>query len=238
MPIIVGHRGVAGSYPENTRVSVQAAIDLKLDWVEIDVQPTKDNVLVVCHDHTINRCSNGKGRIDAYTLAELRQFDFGSWFSSEFQGEPIMTLAELLELAHTNQLGLNIEVKVDRHDASEVAAQLKQQLDTSPMPAEQILLSSFSHEIIRELHQHCPGYRLGVLTERLSVKDKALLQEVAAFSANLNYRWVNQAHIDYLRQQGYQIWCYTVNDADKFSYLNQVDAIFSDWPARFLHPAH
>lgn len=65
--IIVGHRGVAGTYPENTRVSVQAAINLGLSWVEVDVQPTKDNVLVVCHDHTIDRCSNGKGRIDEYT---------------------------------------------------------------------------------------------------------------------------------------------------------------------------
>lgn len=234
MPIIVGHRGVAGSYPENTRVSVQAAIDLGLKWVEIDVQPSKDNVLVVCHDHTINRCSNGKGRVDAYTLAELREFEFGSWFASRFGGEPILTLAELLELAEQHQLCLNIEVKVDRHDASLVAGQLKQQLDNSQIGPEQILLSSFSHDIIRELHQHCPGYRLGVLTERLSDKDKTLMREVAAFSANLNYRWVKADHIAYLREHGYQIWCYTVNEANKFAHLEQVDAIFTDWPTRFL----
>lgn len=94
--IIVGHRGVAGTYPENTRVSVQAAINLGLSWVEVDVQPTKDNVLVVCHDHTIDRCSNGKGRIDEYTLAELKQLDFGAWFDPRFTGESIMTLEELL----------------------------------------------------------------------------------------------------------------------------------------------
>ncbi|MCG3721306.1 glycerophosphoryl diester phosphodiesterase [Vibrio cincinnatiensis] len=233
-PIIVGHRGVAGSHPENTRVSVQAAIDLGLSWVEIDVQPTKDNILVVCHDHTINRCSNGKGRVDAYTLAELRQFDFGGWFQPQFSGESIMTLQELLELSAAHQLGLNIEVKVDKHDVAQVASQLKVQLDRSPLSQEKLLLSSFSHDIIRELHQHCPGYRLGVLSERLSHKDKDVLHEVNAFSANLNYRWITQKHINYLREHGYQIWCYTVNEPSAFAHLKQVDAIFSDWPSRFI----
>ncbi|MCG3728443.1 glycerophosphoryl diester phosphodiesterase [Vibrio cincinnatiensis] len=233
-PIIIGHRGVAGSYPENTRVSVQAAIDLGLSWVEIDVQPTKDNILVVCHDHTINRCSNGKGRVDAYTLAELRQFDFGGWFQPQFSGESIMTLQELLELSAVHQLGLNIEVKVDKHDVTQVASQLKAQLDRSPLSQEKLLLSSFSHDIIRELHQHCPGYRLGVLSERLSHKDKEILHEINAFSANLNYRWITQKHIDYLREHGYQIWCYTVNEPSAFAHFKQVDAIFSDWPNRFI----
>lgn len=233
-PIIVGHRGVAGTFPENTRVSVQAAIDMGLKWVEIDVQPTQDHVLIVCHDHTINRCSNGKGRVDAYTLEELREFDFGGWFDAKFSGEPIMTLQELLELAATNDLGLNIEVKVDNHDVAQVASQLKAQLDQSPLAQEKILLSSFSHDIIRELHQHCPGYKLGVLSERLSAKDKVVLKEVNAFSANLNYRWLTEKHVQTLRQEGYQIWCYTVNDSDKFALLNQVDAIFSDWPSRFI----
>lgn len=161
--IIVGHRGVAGTYPENTRVSVQAAINLGLSWVEVDVQPTKDNVLVVCHDHTIDRCSNGKGRIDEYTLAELKQLDFGAWFDPRFAGETIMTLEELLVLAAEHDLGLNIEVKVDKHDVASVVQQLKAQLDQSPLVADKILLSSFSHDIILQLHQHCPGYKLGIL---------------------------------------------------------------------------
>ena len=64
--------------------------------------------------------ATGKGRVDAYTLEELKQFDFGSWFDSEFSGEPIYTLQELLELAANHNIGLNIEVKVDSHDVAEV----------------------------------------------------------------------------------------------------------------------
>ncbi|HDY7775628.1 TPA: glycerophosphoryl diester phosphodiesterase [Vibrio vulnificus] len=233
-PMIVGHRGVAGSYPENTRVSVQAAIDLGLSWVEIDVQPTKDNVLVVCHDHTIDRCSNGKGRVDAYSLKELQAFDFGGWFDEAFAGEPIMTLESLLNLAAKYDLGLNIEVKVDNHDVAEVALNLKNLLDKSPLTADKILLSSFSHDIILQLHQHCPGYKLGVLSERLSQRDRQVLKEVNAFSCNLNYRWITEKHIRDLKTGGYQIWCYTVNQADKFRYLDKVDAIFSDYPERFI----
>ncbi|EPN7232385.1 glycerophosphoryl diester phosphodiesterase [Vibrio vulnificus] len=233
-PMIVGHRGVAGSYPENTRVSVQSAIDLGLSWVEIDVQPTKDNVLVVCHDHTIDRCSNGKGRVDAYSLKELQAFDFGGWFDEAFAGEPIMTLESLLNLAAEYDLGLNIEVKVDNHDVAEVALNLKNLLDKSPLTADKILLSSFSHDIILQLHQHCPGYKLGVLSERLSQRDRQVLKEVNAFSCNLNYRWITEKHIRDLKTGGYQIWCYTVNQADKFRYLDKVDAIFSDYPERFI----
>lgn len=236
-PIIVGHRGVAGHYPENTQVSVQAAIDLGLKWVEIDIQPTKDNVLIVCHDHTINRCSNGKGRIDEYTLEELQAFDFGGWFDPQFSGEPIMTLETLLQLAAQRQLSLNIEVKVDRHDAAQVASQLKAQLDQSPLPAEQIILSSFSHDIMRELHQHCPGYRLGVLSERLSNKDWQVLREINAFSCHLNYFWTSEQQIEELHQHGYQVWCYTVNQRRKFKYFDQVDAIFTDYPDRFIESA-
>ncbi|EGQ8001330.1 TPA: glycerophosphoryl diester phosphodiesterase [Vibrio vulnificus] len=233
-PMIVGHRGVAGSYPENTRVSVQAAIDLGLSWVEIDVQPTKDNVLVVCHDHTIDRCSSGKGRVDAYSLKELQAFDFGGWFDEAFAGEQIMTLESLLNLAAEYDLGLNIEVKVDNHDVGKVALNLKNLLDKNPLTADKILLSSFSHDIILQLHQHCPGYKLGVLSERLSQRDRQVLKEVNAFSCNLNYRWITEKHIRDLKTGGYQIWCYTVNQADKFRYLDKVDAIFSDYPERFI----
>ncbi|HAS8516543.1 TPA: glycerophosphoryl diester phosphodiesterase [Vibrio vulnificus] len=233
-PMIVGHRGVAGSYPENTRVSVQAAIDLGLSWVEIDVQPTKDNVLVVCHDHTIDRCSNGKGRVDAYSLKELQAIDFGGWFDEAFAGEQIMTLESLLNLAAEYDLGLNIEVKVDNHDVGKMALNLKNLLDKSPLTADKILLSSFSHDIILQLHQHCPGYKLGVLSERLSQRDRQVLKEVNAFSCNLNYRWITEKHIRDLKTGGYQIWCYTVNQADKFRYLDKVDAIFSDYPERFI----
>lgn len=232
--LLIGHRGVAGKFPENTRVSVQAAIDLGLNWVEVDVQPTKDNVLVVCHDHTVNRCSNGKGRIDQMTLSELKALDFGRWFSDEFANESIMTLSELLELAAENDLKLNIEVKVDHHSANDVAQMAALTLLDGPLPKERILLSSFSHDVIRALHKHCEGYRLGVLSEFFTRKDRLLLEEVDAYSCNLNINWVRSRQINKLQQAGYKVMCYTVNNPNKLKHLPILDGIFSDHPSRFM----
>ncbi|WP_041054318.1 glycerophosphodiester phosphodiesterase family protein [Vibrio owensii] len=232
--LLIGHRGVAGKFPENTKVSVQAAIDLGLNWVEVDVQPTKDNVLVVCHDHTVNRCSNGKGRVDQMTLSELKALDFGRWFSDEFANESIMTLSELLELAAENDLNLNIEVKVDHHSANEVAQMVAQTLLDGPLPKERILLSSFSHDVIRALHEHCEGYRLGVLSEFFTRKDRLLLKEVDAYSCNLNINWVRSRQINKLQQAGYKVMCYTVNNPNKLKHLPILDGIFSDHPSRFM----
>lgn len=232
--LLIGHRGVAGKFPENTKASVQAAIDLGLNWVEVDVQPTKDNVLVVCHDHTVNRCSNGKGRVDQMTLSELKALDFGRWFSDEFANESIMTLSELLELAAENDLNLNIEVKVDHHSANDVAQMAAQTLLDGPLPKERILLSSFSHDVIRALHKHCEGYRLGVLSEFFTRKDRLLLEEVDAYSCNLNINWVRSRQINKLQQAGYKVMCYTVNNPNKLKHLPILDGIFSDHPSRFM----
>ncbi|CAH1606231.1 glycerophosphoryl diester phosphodiesterase [Vibrio sp. MMG022] len=232
--LLIGHRGVAGKFPENTKVSVQAAIDLGLNWVEVDVQPTKDNVLVVCHDHTVNRCSNGKGRVDQMTLSELKALDFGRWFDDEFANESIMTLSELLELAAENDLNLNIEVKVDHHSANDVAQMAAKTLLDGPLPKERILLSSFSHDVMRALHKHCEGYRLGVLSEFFSRKDRLLLEEVDAYSCNLNINWVRSRQINKLQKAGYKVMCYTVNNPKKLKHLPMLDGIFSDHPSRFM----
>ena len=232
-PLIVGHRGVAGTHPENTMASIQQAIALGLDWIEVDVQPTKDGELVICHDHTIDRCSNGKGRVDSYTLADLKALDFGSWFDTQFSGELILTLDDLLHIAEQHNLGLNLEVKVDQHDSQAVVKQLKKQLEQSPIPKNKLLLSSFSHDVMRELHQHCGAYRLAVISERLNDSVRLLLSEINAFSCNLNYFWLAESHIKELRDNGYQVWCFTVNTPESFPLLENVDAIFSDFPSRF-----
>ncbi|MGD8233686.1 glycerophosphodiester phosphodiesterase family protein [Vibrio sp. TRT 1302] len=232
--IIVGHRGVAGHFPENTRCSVEAAIALGLKWVEVDIQPTKDNQLVVCHDHTINRCSNGRGRVDRYTLDELKQFDFGRWFDRKFANQSIMTLNELLNLAVENKLKLNLEVKIDRHDPMLVCQLLAKELGNSQAITEDIVLSSFNHDIIRCLHQLIPDYRLAVLCDRVTTKVERLLKQVSAFSCNVNYKFLSNSKIYRLQAEGYQVWSYTVNNPKSLRHLSNLDAIFSDFPQRFL----
>lgn len=231
---IIGHRGVAGHYPENTKVSIEAAARLGLEWVEVDVQPTKDNILVICHDHTIDRCSNGTGRVDQHTLTELRQFDFGAKFGDSPLEQPIMTLAELLLLAHNLKLKLNLELKIDRHNKTKVAELLKHDLESSRVDNESILLSSFDHDTLIELNAALPNHRISVLTEKLRTKDIQLLEQISAFGCNLNYRFATQRDITRLQNTGYRVWCYTVNKPEDIHHLNGLDGIFSDFPERFL----
>jgi glycerophosphoryl diester phosphodiesterase len=234
-PIIVGHRGLSSEYPENTLVSIEAAFKLGLKWVEVDVQPTQDGHLVVCHDHTLERCSNGVGRVDQHTLASLRCLDFGSWFSSRFAGEPIPTLAELLELAKRYEANINIEIKLDdQHNIAQVVEQLAFDIKNSDIALSQLLFSSFSASVMRALYRHSDRFRLGVLSEQLSADDLQLLLEVDAFSCHLDQETVTEAQIVELRRLGYQVWCYTVNDQASLEHCGCVDAIFTDYPARFL----
>ena len=231
---IVGHRGLSGDYPENTKASILAAIESGLKWIEIDIQPTKDGQLVVIHDHTIDRCSNGSGRVDSFTLAELQQFDFGAWYHDDFVGEPILTFSELLNLAKYYDLSLNIEVKLDTDCAVSVVRTMQKQLEIANIDKHKLLLSSFSAAVIRQLALQCPEYRLGVIGNKLTEQYLQLLREFKVFSCHLNYQYITADDIETLKREGYQIWCFTVNQVGQFPLLGEVDAIFSDFPLKFM----
>ncbi|PMH23719.1 glycerophosphoryl diester phosphodiesterase [Vibrio lentus] len=232
--IIVGHRGVAGTHPENTKVSIEQAANLGLKWVEVDIQVTLDDQLVVCHDHTLERFSDGKGRVDEHTLAELRLLDFGRWKSEQFTGEKILTLTELLSLVEAHDLSVNLEIKVDsKHQAPHVVDLLHTELIRSTLDTDRILLSSFSHQVVAEMAHHLPRYRVGVITEQLTQADLMLIDEVKAFSCHMNYEHVDQNDLDTLKQANIQTWCYTVNDPSQFKFLSKVDAVFTDFPNQF-----
>jgi len=103
--VIVGHRGAAGHAPENTMVSFRKAIELGADWVELDVHRSKDGQLMVMHDATVDRTTNGTGAVSELTFDELRALDAGEWLSKDFEGEKIPSLADAIR-------GINGEVKL------------------------------------------------------------------------------------------------------------------------------
>lgn len=107
---IVAHRGASGYAPENTISAIKKAIDLKSEFVEVDVQMTKDGQIVVIHDLTVDRTSNGEGEVKNLTLKELQAFDAGSWFNSKFTGEKIPSLEDILKLDY-GESKLILEVK-------------------------------------------------------------------------------------------------------------------------------
>lgn len=120
---VAGHRGWREKYPENTMSSFEAAAKLGVDQIETDVRITKDGELVLVHDATVDRTSDGVGRVDSMTLSELLELDFGSWKDAKFCGERIVTFTEFMDYMKTlPDITLDIELKEYPTDVREVLA--------------------------------------------------------------------------------------------------------------------
>lgn len=114
--MLIAHRGLSATYPENTLLAFDHALDLDIDAIEFDVHMTKDGELVITHDDRIDRCSNGTGWVRDLTFEELRRLDFGSWKAPEFAGTRIPTFTELLDLVEQKRPGLYLCVELKEDD--------------------------------------------------------------------------------------------------------------------------
>ena len=108
---IIAHRGLSKYYPENTLIAYKKAYEKGIKYVECDISFTKDDIPVLLHDNKVDRTSNKKGKINKYSLEELKKLDFGSWLNISFKDERIPTLEEFLELCKELELIPYIEIK-------------------------------------------------------------------------------------------------------------------------------
>ncbi|MGE5258214.1 MAG: glycerophosphodiester phosphodiesterase, partial [Hyphomicrobiales bacterium] len=115
-PLLIGHRGYPARFPENTLASFQGAMQAGCDMIELDVTLTRDRKVVVIHDDTLNRTTNGNGAVSKHTLAEIKQLDAGSWFDPQFSAERVPEIDELIQLT-ANRCLLNIEIKTSAFEA-------------------------------------------------------------------------------------------------------------------------
>lgn len=155
--MIVGHRGIRNLYPENTMVSFRAALDLRLDLIEFDVHFTKDRYLVVCHDDTIDRTTNGTGKIRDMTLKELQSYDAGIFMGEQFAGQYIPTLKEVLDLmANADyEVLLNVEIKDYDHDVVDATIEMLKQYGLD----QRTVIACFNAEIIAYTQKAHPEMR-------------------------------------------------------------------------------
>jgi glycerophosphoryl diester phosphodiesterase len=119
MTNVVAHRGFSSSYPENTAIAFQKAIELGVECIEFDVHLTRDGHLVVIHDGMVDRTTDGTGRVDELTFAEIKRLDAGTWFSPEFATQNILTLAETLELIG-DSARVNVQLKANDDSREEL----------------------------------------------------------------------------------------------------------------------
>ena len=157
------HRGASGYAPENTLDAFRKAVEMGADGIELDVQMTKDGELVVIHDETIDRVSNGKGWVKDYTYEELKKFNFNKTHL-EYTKEEIPTLEQVYLLIKPTNLTINVEIKtgiVFYPGIEERVLELTERLGMK----ERVIYSSFNHYTIRKIKELDPQAKTGMLYE-------------------------------------------------------------------------
>lgn len=227
------HRGSMTEAPENTLPSFQKAIGHGASALELDVQLTKDNRLVVCHDHKLSRFNKDiDGLIKDYTLEEVKQIDVGASLAEEFKGVTLPTLEEVLDICSEDLL-LNIEIKNIPVIYNEIEKIL---LDTLEQHGrlDNLIISSFDHVALKNVQKLNPEIPLGMLFyyRILNAWDYAKNSGLNIRSIHPNQVYVNQTFVEECKRLGYEVYPYTVNDWNRYEELLGfgVDGVFSNAP--------
>lgn len=235
-PVVIAHRGFSGRYPENTLRSFREALKLPVGAVELDVRRTKDGVLVVIHDETVDRTTNGKGRVRDLTWEEIKSLDAGSWKGSEFAGERIPRLEEALELINGQKV---VFLEIKEPDTSEQVIDALRQLDAFSW----VKIGSFYPQAIARAKKLAPEISSSLIgSARVGASDEtfaAFVKEALSCGANsitVNYAGLTPERILYCHQRCIFVGTWTVNDAEiaRRMVAMGVDAIASDFPDMVL----
>lgn len=225
-PKYIAHRGASAVAPENTLKAFREAKRLGASMVEFDVGLCADGVPVIIHDDTVNRTTNGRGRVLELALADLRMLDAG-------EGQCISTLGEVL--SHLAKWGLlaNIEIKpcigVERQT---VRAVLQDVSCWAPqLPA--VVISSFSMEVLREVRRHNADVMLSALFDELPKNWEKQIANLGCISVSMNQKYIRAEEVVKIKSLGYQVLCYTAETIQEVGRLFAagVDGVFVNDPS-------
>jgi glycerophosphoryl diester phosphodiesterase len=229
--LVMAHRGARGLAPENTLAAFRMAIDVGADAIELDVQPCATGELVVIHDHTLDRTTNGSGPVSEATFSALRALDAGAWFGAQYAGECIPTPGEALDLAR-GRLKVNIEIKTSGPEDLGVEAGLVEAIRERHMEGD-VLISSFNPAALLRMRTLAPALPRALIYG--SLQGFPLNLEALGLAAlHPHYRLVHAAMVEMARSRGYAVNAWTVNEAGDMREMLALglDAITTDHPER------
>jgi len=240
IPPVIGHRGAAFSAPENTLAGFRRAAALGASWVEFDVRLAADGTCIVLHDDIVDRTTNGAGRADAMSFAELSRLDAGAWFDPAFAGERVPSLAETIEALAELGLGANIELKPSRGaEAATGRAVAELVAERWPPSLPPPLLSSFRPAALEAARQAAPGIARGLLVNATPPDWRRQVEALGCATLHCDHRKLLAAQAGEIRKAGLPLLAYTVNDAARAAELRGwgVVAVFTDRPDALLAAA-
>ena len=225
------HRGASAVCPENTMSAFIKSLELGATGIETDVQMTKDGQLVLIHDETINRTTNGKGFVKDMTIEEISVQDAGSWFGETFKGEHIPTLEELLELLRERDTILNIELKNGVFMYPGMEEKVIRLVRKFGM-TERVVISSFNHYSLVYCKSIAPEIRTGILYMEGLYRPWDYASTVGADALHANHYAVLPEFVAEATKYGKDYHPFTVNTIDRMKALIEagVSGIITDYP--------
>jgi len=223
--LCIGHRGARGHAPENTLLALNIGIRLGADWLEFDVQRHPSGALLLLHDLTLDRTTNGHGRLADTDLDSLRRLNAGD-------GQPIPTLEDALDLIE-QRAGVNVELKSNDGTGAAVASTLRRYI-AAGWPAERFLVSSFHLPELWEFKQAAPEIPVAPLLAGVPLDWAGCVQELQATALNISSEFADPRLIADAQAHDCAVYVYTVNDAAEMRSLRAlgVAGVFTDYPER------
>jgi len=234
--IVIAHRGASAYYPENTMAAFRGAVEMNAEMIEIDIMLSKEGVPVVFHDATLNDHTDGEGRLDEFTVQELKKLDAGSWFDPEFAGQRILTLEEVLEFA-AGKIALNIEIKTEAvsQDAEGGVEEKSLELVKEYKMEEYVMFSSFDYRAVRRLKEMDSEISAALLFEKNQSENKLpseLITKYRADAFNCSYQQLSKKRFRDLVSYKIPIFVYTVDQERRMRKLIKkgVSGVFTNKP--------
>jgi glycerophosphoryl diester phosphodiesterase len=236
LPRIIGHRGAAGSAPENTLAGIARAHAVGCRWVELDAKLSFDNIALLMHDERLERTTDGSGAFADRTAAELQRLDAGSWKGQEFAGERIPTLAEAIGVMQRLGMGANIEIKPCPGREIETGRRVATELRRRWPRGHGLLVSSFSPASLEAARAAAPELPRGLLVHAPPPEWPATVRRLGCVSLHPWHEDVEPAAIETARRLRLSIVVYTVNEPAEAARLlgSGVTSVITDVPDALL----
>ena len=224
-PMVIGHRGAMGHETENTLASVQKALDLEVDMIEIDVFKIYSGEIAVFHDERVDRLTNGGGRIEEYNVVDLKKLVLDG-------NHRIPLLQDVLKLVD-KRTKVNIELK-GANLSDRVNFIVEYYVEKQGWTLDQFVISSFNWEELRSFREFNKDIAIAVLTEGDPLEAIPVAEELDAVAINPYYMTLTEEAVDQIHAAGFKVYTYTVNDPGDINQMKDfgVDGIFSDYPER------
>jgi glycerophosphoryl diester phosphodiesterase len=237
----MGHRGASGQAPENTLSALKLAAAQGAKWVEYDVKITADKMVVLLHDDTIERTTNGRGYVGQMTYDQISKLDAGQWHTTRHAGEKIPTLRQAFYLMRSLGLSANIELKpcpgFETETAMAVAQVIHYEMNNF---SGELIISSFNENCLWEFLKIMPEIRSALIFFKVPWNWQLRAKKIGVDAIHCLHKGLTRVQVQQINNMGYPIRCFTVNSAHTAKRLFDwgVETVITDYPSRLIRTLH